>query len=169
MNSLIKLALAAGGAYLAYEWTHPGTSLSVTGLTPAKHGDIPVLGPSKRPVSVLGPTHRPMAPLHPGSKPLSPLGPPSTSPLTPSKAPMKGLGGAAGYCIGVTDRAYAPYAPNVKNPCSGQTWGWHLIASPSTTQCKTFIDGSYYSSGMGGCMNKPGGQQLFLVQNNFIQ
>jgi hypothetical protein len=82
---------------------------------------------------------------------------------------MQPMGGAAGYCIGVTDKAFAPYTPNIKNPCPDQKWGWTLVGDPSNQQCSQFV-GSGYMSAMGGCISgSQPGKTLFLLRNTFIQ
>jgi hypothetical protein len=80
--------------------------------------------------------------------------------------PNKPLGYGKGMCFGVTDQAFAPYSPNIKNPCPGQPWGWSLVPDPTSTQCKKFV-GSDYLPAMGGCV-KAGTGVLFLLVNNII-
>lgn len=160
-SSLFQLAFLAGGTYLAYQYIEgtPTDTTPLSGLTPSREplkGEPGSIGPGKGPVK---------QPPPPGKTPITkPL-----TPLAPATQPLKPLGGAAGYCFGVTDKAFAPYTPNVKNPCPDQKWGWSMIDNPTALQCKTYV-GSDYLPAMGGCIssNSPG-KTLFILRNNIIQ
>jgi hypothetical protein len=110
------------------------------------------------------------------SSPLGPIGPvqnpnPGTVPMAPVTPPIKPIGPhprpISGSCFGVTDHAFAPYSPNIKNPCPNNTFGWNLIQSPTNTQCSTFV-GPEWKPALGGCINstQPGSQPVFLLINN---
>lgn len=103
----------------------------------------------------------------PGHKsfPLTPVGPPKMTPISPinpnSMAPLQGT------CFGVTDKAFGPYYPNIKNPCPNNVFGWTLI-NPSLAQCRLYV-GPNYVPALGGCIvpNQPGGAKtLFIVANS---
>ena len=105
----------------------------------------------------IGPVVNPNGPVIP-SQPVNPV----IVPVSPHRRPLKGA------CFGVTDKAFGPFTPNVKNPCPNNTYGWNLINNPTTNQCKYYV-GPEYTSGLGGCFipNQPGGAKtLFLLINS---
>lgn len=113
----------------------------------------------------------------PQPPPFYPIGPvknpnPVTMPTTPLTAPIAPIQPHArplsGTCLSVTDKAYPPFAPNIKNNCPNNTFKWELVNNPSLQQCRTYV-GPNYTNGLGGCFipNQPGGAKtLFLLVNS---
>lgn len=99
---------------------------------------------------------------NPTTMPATPLSPA----ITPVRPPLRPL---SGTCFGVTDHAYPPFSPNVKNTCKlPNTFGWNLVNNPRTSQCQYYV-GPNYVSANGGCIipNQPGGSQtMFLLVNS---
>lgn len=99
------------------------------------------------------------------SIPLTPIQQPHMTPIVPvnpnSMAPLQGT------CFGVTDKAYGPFYPNIKNPCPKNVFGWNLI-NPSLAQCRLYV-GPTYVPALGGCIvpnNSGAGKTLFIVANS---
>lgn len=159
LEPLFKLAFLAGGTYLAYQVIE-GKPATREPLSPPAEGPLRGPGPVKRPPTHLGPSHKPLSPLGPSH--LQGPGPadrPPPPPLQPATKP------SAGRCVGVTDKAYAPFTPNIKNPCPNQPWGWSLIPNPTANQCKTYV-GDQYLAAQGGCIYS--GNLVFLLINNVV-
>lgn len=159
LEPIFKLAFLAGGTYLAYQVIE-GKPHAREPLEPPVEGPLRGPGPAIPARQPLGPSHQPLSPLGPTHiQGPGPANRPPPPPLQPSTKP------AAGKCVGLTDKAYAPYSPNVKNPCPDQPWGWSMIANPTGNQCRTYV-GSDYIAAMGGCVSA--GKLVFLLINNVI-